>query len=148
MDLTKFIPAPIKVYAGLAVAGVLVSGAAGSWAYVAHLQNDALRAKVAAFASAAQATVATGQTAAQADATAIADRGAQRAARLDATHEDHAHALQAAPGAGQILDPGFVRSLNQRLCEYDAYAADPGCAGLRVRDPGQLPQAGPADPPH
>lgn len=121
--------------------------AVGGLAYVSHLQHATAAAKVEAAVQRATATVSAGQTAAQIDASAIADRGAQRGLRLAATHEEHAHALQAAPGAGQALDPGFVQRLNDGLCEYAAYADDPGCAGLLGGDPGQLPQAGPADPP-
>jgi hypothetical protein len=124
----------------------LIIIATGGFTYVQYLRHEAQAAKVEAATRADTKTVATGQTDAQSAAATIADRGASRGQRLATLHEEHDHALQAAPGAGQLLDPGFVQRLNDRLCEYAAYADDPGCAGLREFDTGQLSKAHPANP--
>lgn len=50
-------------------------------------------------------------------------------------------AILSTPGADAPIDPGLSRRFDDGLCRYEAYAADPGCAGLPA-----LPRAAaPAD---
>ncbi len=137
---------PVKIYAGLAIAALIAAAGLGGYGYVTHLQHAAARAQGVAATQTGVATVATGQTAATADASSIADRGARRDELTITLHEDHAHALQSTPGADAPLPAGLNLAGRRGLCGYAAYAADPGCVGLRGDDPAQLPPAGGGDP--
>lgn len=130
-----------KIQTEALIACAFVAAIAGGVMYVQHIQHAAQAAHVEAATQADVATVATGQTAATTDAFVIADRGAQRSARTAALHEDHAHAILSAAGSSVPVDPSVVAAVRRGLCDYDAYAGDPGCAELRGGDPAQLPPA-------
>jgi hypothetical protein len=107
------------------------------WTEVAS-NNAAKKAQI----QAGRAEVAAGQAQASAAAQRIVIAGQARE-HLDLTvHQENAHAIAQAPGADAPLDPGLVRVANVGLCRHPAFAADPGCAGLRGPDPGQLPDPG------
>jgi hypothetical protein len=87
------------------------------------------------------------QTAAASDAEAVVASGAARDQRTLAVHTENSHAIQAAQGAGQSLDPDLNAAGRRGLCALDAYTADPACVPLRGDGSGQRPQAGAADAP-
>lgn len=130
-----------KILAYLSAALLCAVLILGGMTYVNHMRHALDAAKVGEATQTDKAAVATGQSAAQVDAAIIADRGAQRDILLAALHEDHAHAIQAAPGASAPVDPAVAAAVRSGLCGYAAYADDPGCAGLRVGNPAQLPPA-------
>lgn len=141
------VTSPVRFYAALAGLFLVAALALGGFTYVNHLRHALTAAQVVEESQKGKATVATEQSAAQVAAAIIADRGTQRDQLSITLHEDHAHALQSAPGATAQVDPALNAAGRRGLCEYAAYSADPGCAGLRGGDPAQLPQAGPGDPP-
>ena len=122
--LRKFAP---YIIALVAVAGLYV--------YVQHLRHAIDAARVYAAVQTDKATVTTGQSAAVSDASTIADQGAARDQTTTSIHEDNAHALQSTPGALAPINPALDTVGRRGLCRYAAYAADPGCVGLRVGHP-------------
>lgn len=89
------------------------------------------------------ATVNNQQTQAVAQAQKIVVSGEARNHLDIQVHQDNAHAIQAAPGANQLLDPDFVNAINRGLCHYASDASDPGCAGLHSGDTAELPATSP-----
>lgn len=123
-----------------AAGGVLAAAlVVGGLTYVNHLRTAVKVAEVAEAVAKANATSANAQSGATTAAAVIADRGARRDALSITLHEEHAHDLQAAPGADAPVDPGLVAATRSRLCDYAAYQRDPACAELRVAHPAQLP---------
>lgn len=134
---------PKDIIAGIVlsiVAGLLI---AGYFADPFGWRRNALgKAQQGQAVAEGQATVATGQSAASADAAAITDTGRARDTQTIIIHERNADAIRTAPGADAPLNPELVRRARLGLCQYAAYAGDPGCAEMRPTDPGELPQAG------
>jgi hypothetical protein len=105
--------------------------------------------KLAQQAAAAQAADRQDQAKAAASqaAEATVDRGADRDTHTLTLHTENTHAIEAAAGFGQGLDPGLNAAGRRGLCGFAAYQADPACVQLRGPDPGGRPQAGGADGP-
>ena len=108
--------------------------------HAARLQSELQTAQAAQAGAAVDA-------AATSDAEAVIAGGAVRDQQTLAIHAENSHALTAASGSGQSLDPDLNAAGRRGLCGYAAYAADPACVQLRGTDPGQRPQAGGADSP-
>ena len=139
--------AMIAPYRNLLLAGAAIAALAFGWLYVRTIQHDLAVAKVAAVVTKDKGALTDAQIAAQADGATIADRGAQRDSLSITLHEAHANALQAAPGSTAPVDRALNDTGRRGLCGYASYAADPGCAGLLIRDPAQLPSPGPGHTP-
>jgi len=131
--------------AGAAAALALFTAVAGGVFYVHNLQHQVDALKVAAVVSKDQAKVTTSQTAAVATGAAIADHRAVQDQLSITVHQDNAHAIEAAPGASALIDPGLNDAGRRGLCRYAAYAGDPGCAGLLQGNTSQLPPTGTAN---
>ena len=126
---------------GFLVVAVVVAGAT-SCVYSRGLADQKAKDAPVVAQAKGEAAVAGAQASAAGEASTIFDTGARRQAAAAITHEENAHAIAAAPGAGVGLDPRLNDAGRHGLCRYAAYVDDPGCAGLREPDPGQLPQAG------
>jgi hypothetical protein len=125
-------------------AALLVLTLLGLWRLEAgHVRQ--LQAQVAV-AQAAQKD-AQAQADAASDAEAVVADGAARDLHTDTVHEENSHAIDAASGAGQSLDPDLNTAGRLGLCGYAAYADDPACLQLRGDGSRQRPQAGGADGP-
>ena len=83
-----------------------------------------------------QAKAAAGQDAAQ-----VIGAAADRDQHTLTLHMENSHALEAASGYGQSLDPDLNAAGRRGLCGFAAYAGDPACAQLRGPDPAGRPQA-------
>ena len=140
--LLAFLTNP-RVWLAVGVSALAI--AAG--AYVMHLERALATARQQAAVAHAQAVVATGQAEATQDAQAIQSAGSQRDSLAITLHEANDHALQSTPGASDPVAAAVNAAGRRGLCGYAAYANDPGCAGLRVADPAQLPQSHTADAP-
>jgi hypothetical protein len=131
----------LAAWGGLAAA---LAVALGLWRMEAgraeRLQASLAAAQAAAAASQAHAAAAT-------DAASTVAAGAQRDAATQSLHQENEHALQAAPGSGQGLDPALNDAGRRGLCAYRAYSADPACVQLLGPGSGQRPDAGASDPP-
>lgn len=80
-------------------------------------------------------------------AVGVVEAGASRDQRTLNLHMENSHAIEAAPGSGQSLDPDLNAAGRRGLCGFAAYASDPACVQLRGADPAGRPQAGGADGP-
>lgn len=114
--------------------------------YIGVLKHDLAAAKVQAQISADTATIAAGQTSVTEAAAKINDQGVQRDALTITVHQDNAHAIETAAGAGVRLDPGVNSAGRRGLCRYAAYAGNPSCARLFQDHPAVLPPGGGSDP--
>jgi hypothetical protein len=125
-------------------AGAVVLGLFALWrleaGHARQLQAQVLAAQAAQQSAQAQASAA-------GDAEQVVAQGAARDQNTLAVHEENSHAIEAASGSGQSLDPDLNAAGRRGLCGFAAYAADPACVQLRGDDPGQRPQAGGADGP-
>lgn len=128
-----------KFYSYIALAAIVVAVILGGLTYVNHIRNELASSRVEAATQKDKAVTATEQSATQTDAATTADRRAQRDQLSITLHEDNLHAIQSAPGAAAAVDPALNAAGRRGLCGYAAYSDDPGCAGLRGRDPAQLP---------
>jgi hypothetical protein len=129
---------------GLGALCLLVAALFALWRIEAgHAHKLAQQADAARAAdSMDQAKAAASQTAAS-----VVDAGADRDQHTLNLHEENSHAIEAAPGYGQSLDPDLNAAGRRGLCGFAAYADDPDCVQLRGADPGGRPQAGGADGP-
>lgn len=119
----------LAAWAGLAAA---LAGALGLWRMeagrVAHLQTALAAAQGAQAMAQAHAAAATA-------AGAVVAAGAQRDAQTQALHTENEHAIQAAPGAGQGLDPDLNAAGRRGLCAYRSYRDTGPCLQLLGPDP-------------
>ncbi|HEY2178081.1 MAG TPA: hypothetical protein VGH15_05815 [Caulobacteraceae bacterium] len=105
-------------------------------------QVGAKKALARAQIQAGTASVAAGQAQAETAAQRIIVAGEAHDHLDIQVHQSNAQAIASAPGADRPLDPGLVGAVNRGLCRYQAFAADPGCAGLLETHPAELPDAG------
>lgn len=130
----------IATIATMVVALIIVAAVGWIWWSNHAAKNLAVKEET----KAAVATVDAAQTKAAAEAQQIVVAGETRN-HVDLTiHQENANAIAAAPGASDALPADVVRAARLGLCRHPAYAADPGCAGLRPSDPAVVPPADPA----
>lgn len=117
----------LLLYAVLAVAAVVIC--------VSFYKGivDKQRKADAAVVAAAPVKAAQAQVDLSADAIKILDNAGRRDRLTISVQQENARALAEVPDA----DLGVT--LRRGLCRYAAYAADPGCAEVRVDNPAELP---------
>ena len=131
------IPDSVKVAAAVVAALALVV-TAGVLLAKATIKAETDRTNAAIVAAAPVKAADAGQALAQ-DAVKTLDAAVKRNDVTIHIQQENARALAEAPGADAPVDPEFARRLRDGLCRYAAYAADPGCAEVRGRDPAELP---------
>jgi hypothetical protein len=122
---------------------ILVIALGGFMAFGIWESRGATHALAGAQKAAGTAQVAAGQAQAQGAAAQVIYLADRRSAATAQTHEANHDAILSAPGADVPLDPVLVGRVRVGLCKYRAYAADPGCAGLRQPDPAVVPEPNP-----
>ena len=88
------------------------------------------------------AIVAAGDQKAAAAAAAVTAQSADQDAQDQATHQENADALRAAPGADAPLDPSLNDVGRRGMCQYGAASGDPGCVQLLKPGPDAPAPAG------
>lgn len=129
-----------QIVAGLIALAVLALVGVGGFLW--WQSRSAQHVAVAAQQQAGKATVAAGQAQAQTNAVQVVVAGQARDTLDIEVHQHNDQAIAAAPGASSALDARLNRAGIAGLCQHPAYAADPGCAGLRGADPAVVPAAG------
>jgi hypothetical protein len=131
----------MAAWAGLAGALAL---ALGLWRMEAARSAQLQTALTAARGEGAMAKA---QAQATSDASAVVQAGAARDQQTQTQHVENDHAIQAAPGSGQGLDPGLNDAGRRGLCAYRAYRDTAPCVQLLGPDSGQRPDGGASDAP-
>lgn len=131
---------------GAIVAGlfalIIIIAALAIGGFILWQGHSAQRVAVQAQRQAGAATVSAGQAQAETATQRIVVAGQARDQLDIEVHQHNDRAIAAAPGADAPLDPRLNDVGRRGLCQHPAYAADPGCAGLRPADPAELPDPG------
>lgn len=122
MNLRTFSPAGWAIIA--AVAAILLFG---GWWFVTAPGRAAVKAAKAEVA----ATFSDARMGSAVEANQIGGQARGEAATSETLSQETAHAIQAAPGAQQRLDPALNRVARERVCLRPAYRERPECKLLQ-----------------
>lgn len=107
-----------------AIVGViLVCALVACW----YVLTEPGRARQRAAAAGAEGELARAFGRSAVEAGQLVDQARDQAARSETLTQETADAIQAAPGAGQRLDPALNRTARERLCLRAAYRDRPEC---------------------